>query len=264
MGWMANTDIQPPTSLEAVLSYIAKYVSKPEKSSDLYLEMQARILPYVNDQAPLLSFVFKMLNKVIAERDWSAQEVSHILLQLPVQSSSWAAVSLDCRPEDVQSNLIVLESGQVSAKRSMLQRYQDRLADTDDNAALRDLSLFQCLRFWDWMIWRLRPRAKPRVINYFPRYKSDPHLEDYSDYCHVRLMLHHPFVGWDDLLSVNGQVYATYVDAFRACIRQHIHPEDFYTDVEASGELVSDSDTNSDDSSHEDEDVRHPPSAGQL
>ena len=72
MGWMANTDIQPPTSLEAVLSYIAKYVSKPEKSSDLYLEMQARILPYVNDQAPLLSFVFKMLNKVIAERDWSA------------------------------------------------------------------------------------------------------------------------------------------------------------------------------------------------
>ena len=72
MGWMANTDIQPPTSLEAVLSYIAKYVSKPEKSSDSYLEMQARILPYVNDQAPLLSFVSKMLNKVIAERDWSA------------------------------------------------------------------------------------------------------------------------------------------------------------------------------------------------
>ena len=71
MAWMANTDIQPPTSLEAVLSYIAKYMSKPEKSSDLYLEMQARILPYVNDQAPL-SFVSKMLNKVIAERDWSA------------------------------------------------------------------------------------------------------------------------------------------------------------------------------------------------
>jgi ATP-dependent DNA helicase PIF1 len=131
---MANTDIQPPTNLEAVLSYIAKYVSKPEKSSDLYLEMQVRILPYVNDQAPLLSFISKMLNKVIAERDWSAQEVSHILLQLPVQISSRAVVSLDCRPEDVQSNLIVLELGQVSAKRSMLQRYWDRLADMDDNA----------------------------------------------------------------------------------------------------------------------------------
>ena len=75
MAWMANTDIQPPTSLEAVLSYIAKYVSKLEKSSDSYLEMQAQILPYVNNRAPLLSFVSRMLNKVIAERDWLAQEV---------------------------------------------------------------------------------------------------------------------------------------------------------------------------------------------
>ena len=108
MGWMANTDIQPPTNLQAVLSYIAKYVSKPEKASTSYLEMQAQILPYVNSRAPLLSFVSKMLNKVIAERDWSVQEVSHILSQLPVQSSSRAVVSLDCRPEDTQSNLIVL------------------------------------------------------------------------------------------------------------------------------------------------------------
>ena len=150
MGWMANTDIQPPTSLGTVLSYIAKYVSKLEKSSDLYLEMQAQILPYVNDRAPLLSLVFKMLNRMIAECDWSAQEVSHILLQLPVQSSSWAVVSLDCHPEDAQSNLIVLESGQISAKRSVLQRYRGHLVDmANGNATLQDLSLFQYLQFWD-------------------------------------------------------------------------------------------------------------------
>ena len=72
MGWMANTDIQPPTSLHAVLSYIGKYVSKPEKSSASYTELQAQILPNINDRAPLLSFVSKMLNKLIGERDWSA------------------------------------------------------------------------------------------------------------------------------------------------------------------------------------------------
>ena len=60
-------------------------------------------------------------------------------------------MGLDCHPEDAQSNLIILESGQVSAKRSVLQRYRDRLINTDGNATLRDLSLFQCLRFWDWM-----------------------------------------------------------------------------------------------------------------
>ena len=108
---MANTDIQSPTSLAALLDYITKYVFKPEKSSTSYLEMQAQILPYVNSQAPLLSFVSKMLNKVIAERDWLAQKISHILLQLPVKGSSRAVVGLDCCSEDAQSNFIVLESG---------------------------------------------------------------------------------------------------------------------------------------------------------
>src|SRR5271170_74749 len=130
MGWMANTDIQPPTSLRAVLSYIGKYVSKPEKSSASYTELQAQVLPCINDRAPLLSFVSKMLNKLIGERDWSAQEVSHILLQLPVQYCSREVVTLDCRPEEDQPDLLVLESGEVSAQRSVLRRYRDRIADT--------------------------------------------------------------------------------------------------------------------------------------
>jgi hypothetical protein len=164
---MANTDIQPPTSLRAVLSYIGKYVSKPEKSSASYAELQVQVLPYVNDRAPLLSFVSRMLNKLIGERDWPAQEVSHILLQLPVQKSSRMLVTLDCRPEDVWRDLIVLESGEVTAQRSALRRYRDRLADTrNGNAALPPLSLFDCLRSWDWMTWRVRPRASPRVIKY--------------------------------------------------------------------------------------------------
>jgi ATP-dependent DNA helicase PIF1 len=88
MRWMANTNIQPPTNLEAILTYVTKYVSKPKKVSTSYLKMQTQILPYVNNWTPLLSFISKMLNKVIAEHDWSAQKVSHILLQLLVQSSS--------------------------------------------------------------------------------------------------------------------------------------------------------------------------------
>ena len=115
MGWMANTDIQPPTTLHGVLSYVGKYVSKPEKSLASYTKLQSQVLPYVNDQAPLLSFVSKMLNKLIGERDWSAQEVSHILLQLPVQKSSRMLVSLNCRPEEVQRDLIVLESSEITA-----------------------------------------------------------------------------------------------------------------------------------------------------
>jgi hypothetical protein len=144
---MANTDIQPLTTLHAVLSYLGKYVSKPEKSSVSYTELQAQVLPYVNDRVPLLSFASKILNKLIGERDWSAQEVSHILLQLPVQMSSRQLVSLDCRPEDNQQDLIVLESGGLTAGRSVLQRYRDRFTDkSPDFPGLADLSLYNCLR----------------------------------------------------------------------------------------------------------------------
>lgn len=52
MGWMANTDIQPPTSLRAVLSYIGKYVSKPEKSPTSFTELQALGLANVEGSAP--------------------------------------------------------------------------------------------------------------------------------------------------------------------------------------------------------------------
>ena len=246
MGWLANTDIQPPTSLRAVLSYIGKYVSKPEKSSASYSELQAQVLPCVNDRAPLQSFVSRMLNKLIGERDWSAQEVSHILLQLPVQKSSRMVVSLDCRPEEAQRDLIVLESGEMTAQRSPLRRYRERLADTQNAApALFDLSLFDCLRSWDWLTWRVRPRASPRVINYYPRYLNDPESPSYSDYCRVRLMLHHPFVDWDDLLTVDHQVYRSYIDAFQACHHSHTHPEDFYTDPDPESE-ASDSESDED------------------
>lgn len=83
---MVNTDIQPPTTLCAVLAYIGKYVLKPEKSSTSYTELQAQVLRCVNDPAPLLSFVSGSLKELTGERDWSAQEISHILLQLPVSS----------------------------------------------------------------------------------------------------------------------------------------------------------------------------------
>ena len=83
------------------------------------------------------------------------------------------------------------------------------------------------------MTWKLRPRASPRVINYFPRYLNDPKSPTYLDYCRVKLMLHHPFTDWADLLTGDNQTYGSYIDAFQACKRLHTHPQDFYTDLEA-------------------------------
>ena len=57
-------------------------------------------------------------------------------------------------------------------------------------------------------------------------------------------MLHYPFTDWADLLSINSQVYRSYIAAFRACYHSHTHPQDFYTDPEAE---CSDSGNESDE-----------------
>ena len=82
------------------------------------------------------------------------------------------------------------------------------------------------------------------MINYFPQYSNDLGLQTYSDYCQVKLMLHHPFVDWNDLLSVDSQVYESYIDAFQACIQLHTHPQDFYTNPKTE---CSDSDNESEE-----------------
>ena len=158
-------------------------------------------------------------------------------------------VSLDCCPQAEQQELIVLESGSVTAGRSVLQRYCDRLTDAPGSSALRTLSLYEWLRTWDWAQWRPRPRAQPRVINYYPRYPSDSTALSFTDYCRVKLMLHHPFVVCNDLLTVDRVEYGSYTDAFRVCCASHTHPPDFYTDPPRSGEEESE------EESEEEEDI---------
>lgn len=150
-------------------------------------------------------------------------------------------MTLDCRPEEVQNDAITVQDETVTAKRSPLRRYQDRLTD-QVNQVLASVTLFDWLRVWNWTSWTVRPRAPQRVINYFPRYSSDPSSQDYDHYCRVRLMLHHPFTNLTDLLAFDGCAYGSYVDAFRACRQLHTHPDDFYTDP-----VADDQDTESED-----------------
>ena len=59
----------------------------------------------------MLSFVSKTTNKLIEERDYSAQEVCHLLLGLPLQGDSRVVRSVDCRPLSEQS-AVTLEFGE--------------------------------------------------------------------------------------------------------------------------------------------------------
>jgi hypothetical protein len=88
MGWQANTDVSPCTSTTAVMEYVFKYASKPEKASQSYRKLAQIVIPFVNEARPFQSMVTKLMNKLIGKRDYAAQEVCHLLLSLPLKQSS--------------------------------------------------------------------------------------------------------------------------------------------------------------------------------
>src|SRR5204862_6927835 len=88
LGWLANTDVSPSTSIHAIVNYVSKYCSKAEKKSVPYKELLGAVVPLANDSYALASIVNKFLNKLVGEQDWSAQEVCHLLLDLPLSYGS--------------------------------------------------------------------------------------------------------------------------------------------------------------------------------
>ncbi|XP_044720079.1 ATP-dependent DNA helicase PIF1 [Hirsutella rhossiliensis] len=74
VAWLANTDVSPCTSLQQVIDYAAKYCSKSEKKSESFAQIGKALMPRVKDHNPLISFTSKLLNQLVAERDYSKQE----------------------------------------------------------------------------------------------------------------------------------------------------------------------------------------------
>jgi hypothetical protein len=89
--------VSPCTSVAAVIKYIVKYAVKLETKLASYREMATRVIPFVNETRPYQSMVTKLMNKLIRERDYSAQEVMHLLLNLELSQGSRAFISVDLR-----------------------------------------------------------------------------------------------------------------------------------------------------------------------
>ncbi len=67
------------------------------------------------------------MNKPVGERDWSAQEVSQLLLNLPLQQGSRQVLSVDCRKEEDQPQMVEVNADEVvPAGRTAMTKYRTR------------------------------------------------------------------------------------------------------------------------------------------
>ena len=88
LGWRANVDVSPCTDARAVAVYIAKYASKAEKPSVNFGEVMTALSTRLEEDTPSRVIFQKLLGRILTERDYTAQEVCHQLLDCSMMSVS--------------------------------------------------------------------------------------------------------------------------------------------------------------------------------
>src|SRR5579871_3031496 len=188
MSWRANCDFMPCTSKSAVINYIAKYASKAEETSKSYKDIMTSVLGRTSPDGRLHTVVASYLCAFISERDWSAAEVSQLLLNMPLSHSSRSVIGVDCRPESQHnSRFIANEDNELQQGISILEKYKCR-----DTAAENVTYLDFLLHYTHKSPHCRRPRAQPRILHYMPYYKRDVRPEDFY---RVKAMMNHSFRG---------------------------------------------------------------------
>jgi ATP-dependent DNA helicase PIF1 len=178
----------------------------------------------------MLSFVSKMMNKLIGERDYSAQEIRRLRLKLLLQEDSRVVLSVDCRPQDKHTRPLDFsdEDEIVQEKQTTYEKYCNR------PPSMEDVSYFEFLERWNfqarnpdnWKKWQ--SPAKPQVLYFFPRYKPLRGHRQFGDFCRVKLLLNHPHREHDELLTVNGQHFDNYILGYEYYSGNHEHEDDHY------------------------------------
>ncbi|EAQ87096.1 hypothetical protein CHGG_03715 [Chaetomium globosum CBS 148.51] len=194
-----------------------------EEATVSYREMASKILPHVSHRTPMLSFVSKMMNKIAAERDYPAQKIAHHLLELQLVHCSRQILKVDCRSPEAQRQYIIHDET-VQETLSIYTKYLGR-EDTEDWSGISYFQFLTKVNFSKkpWRHWQAP--AKDRVLRYFPKYKQETQRDDF---CRMKLTLHHPHRHHDELKIVDGVPFASYAAAYRYCLENHSHEDDYY------------------------------------
>ncbi|CBX97429.1 predicted protein [Plenodomus lingam JN3] len=222
LSWLANTDIQPFTGARAVIECVGKYAAKVKKASVSYQELVSKILPFVNKNSPFQSFVSKVMNKLVGERDWSSQQVitGNVNLRPPEQHAQVFFMADDGN-ETVPGTGAQAKKGQ-----SLVPKYQSR---SEDLESIRYIDF--CRQYTHDNNHRLRPKAKERVLNICPRYNKETDAEDFA---RAKLMLHYPWREVKDLLydDIDEEVKNAFAKVYSNCFLFHNHQKDGLDDDE--------------------------------
>ena len=220
-AWRATVDMQYIVSRRRVIEYCTKYVTKSEPRSQSLKEVFTTIVRSLKEGNNSLKAVQKLLINSVGERDYSAQETCHLLLQLPMFKSSrdFIVLSLD-GSRAVEDQL--QEEHRATAHLFYMQR--------PDSPQFNDLTLLEFARQF----------SMPKILGSYPTHRSrhivviprpycspDPVGPKYEQYCRQSLMQYKCFRKMDDLLAGNE----SYVDAYAVFLQSGHVPSCLEDDI---------------------------------
>ena len=191
-AWRANVDMQYIVSCRRVIEYCTKYVTKSEPRSQSLKEVFTAIVHTLQDGNTSLKAVQKLLINSVGERDYSAQETCHILLQLPMFKASRDFIVLSLDGSHVVSDQ--LEEHQPATTPSIVDHYCVR----PSTPTLTLLAYAQQYTMPKTLGSEPTPRSKKVIVIPRPYCSPDP---KYEQYCCQRLMQYRPFRHIRELLA---------------------------------------------------------------
>ena len=223
-AWRANVDMQYIVSRRRVIEYCTKYVTKSEPRSQSLKEVFTTIVRSLKEANNSLKAVQKLLINSVGERDYSAQETCHLLLQIPMFKASrdFIVLSLD-GSRAVQEQL---QEEQRATAPSILDHYVHR---PNSSQHFNDMTLLEFARQYS-MLKTMGSdptrRSKHVIVISRPYCSPDPAGPQYEQYCRQSLMQHKSFRQFDDLADSE-----TYVDAYAAFLQSGSVPPCLEDDI---------------------------------
>ena len=239
-AWRANVDMQYIVSHQRVLQYCSKYVTNSEPRSQSLKEIFTTIVRSLQDGNTSLKAVQKLLINTVGQRDYSAQETCHLLLQLPMFKASRDFIILNLDGSRAVEDH--LEEGQRATALSIVDHYIGR----PDSSHFNTMTLLEFARQYSMpktLGAQPTPRSKHIVVILRPYISPDPAGEKYEQYCRQSLMQYKPFRQMDNLLSR----CPTYIDAYAAFLQSGQIPLSLEDDMYCLLQLLQSNEDDSED-----------------
>ena len=206
-AWRANVDMQYCVSRRKVIEYCAKYATKSEPRSQPLKEIFSKIVRSLKEDSSSLKAVQKLLINSVGERDFSAQETCHLLLQIPMFKASRDFVVLSLDGSRAVNDR--LGEDQPATVLPTLDHYISR----PTSANFERITLLRFVQDYTMPQESGSEPSKGRkkvVVIVRPYCPPDPESPKYEQYCKQKLMLHVPFRHQSELLGNHNTHTAAY------------------------------------------------------